>query len=678
MYMLRTRPILAVIAAILALLLLSGIAYAIYRVASDPGLQSVQDAGLVKNIGVTAKPTILPTSTAGPTRSAASIGTAQTVEGVTLTLDWVYLDEGHLALGWTNTQLPEGLTLDSPSVTFINASPVQTQGWSYHTDGTKAQYISYQVIHAKEIGGKADLSVDIPLVSNSDTQKAVGSFHYELKDIPVNIGQSISLQQTYAVRYNGVEVRLKSARVLPNAVKLSVCFGDVAEASPNWNVQSASIQIGNGTMTEALMIEDQPLSNEGHCAKLIFSYNPPKDTTLPNSMILRVQTLVALDANQEVTGPWEFFVDLPHENMVPVPGQASPTPTATPASLGSQTQGDVTVTLDWAFADAKRVAVGYTITGLPEVPDATVLLGKSLLGNLDQPADGGFAGDSSTIERVAGEPGILRGSQSVIFRKPLTEKEAKFQFQITLGSDQASDIIAQFPFPLDATPFPPGVFPPSLPDHTLGTFTFDFTTQVYPMMTLQPGQVVTTNGIAMRLEKVEMSPSYAQVTLCYQKPSSKDWMVGGSMAYPTLEFGGYTATINSYSLGYDSDLGGFLEKSDDLTDQPQISSGRCVSIDFLLGNAYHLGTAKLSIPDLTQSIPEVIPDDAMKVAQAKLKAQGIEVDYTTSHSNSGGGGGPIFKTIPGGMTQQEAYQRYLEALGYVHTGPWVFTFEVQP
>jgi hypothetical protein len=34
--------------------------------------------------------------------------------------------------------------------------------------------------------------------------------------------------------------------------------------------------------------------------------------------------------------------------------------------------------------------------------------------------------------------------------------------------------------------------------------------------------------------------------------------------------------------------------------------------------------------------------------------------------------------MPDGMTQQEAYQRYLEALGYVHPGPWVFRFEVGP
>jgi len=30
------------------------------------------------------------------------------------------------------------------------------------------------------------------------------------------------------------------------------------------------------------------------------------------------------------------------------------------------------------------------------------------------------------------------------------------------------------------------------------------------------------------------------------------------------------------------------------------------------------------------------------------------------------------------MDQQEAYQRYLEALGYLYPGPWVFTVDIQP
>lgn len=74
----------------------------------DPGLQSVQDAGLVTDLDVTAQPTILPTQTPARTpQPASSPALSQTLEGVTLTLDWVYLEEGRLAMG--ALQLPYSL-----------------------------------------------------------------------------------------------------------------------------------------------------------------------------------------------------------------------------------------------------------------------------------------------------------------------------------------------------------------------------------------------------------------------------------------------------------------------------------------------------------------------------------------------------------------------------------------
>ncbi|MCC6957107.1 MAG: hypothetical protein IT316_09980, partial [Anaerolineales bacterium] len=57
---------------------------------------------------------------------------------------------------------------------------------------------------------------------------------------------------------------------------------------------------------------------------------------------------------------------------------------------------------------------------------------------------------------------------------------------------------------------------------------------------------------------------------------------------------------------------------------------------------------------------------------------GIEVDYTTSSSAGGGGGGFSFSKLPEGMDQQEAYQRFLNALGCWHPGPWVFTLILTP
>ncbi len=680
MHILRTRPFLAVVAAILALLLLFSIGYAIYRVASDPGLLSVQDAGLVKNIGITAQPTIFPTPTAGSTRSAASVGMAQSINGVTLTVDWVYLDEGHFLLGLKSGKLPEGIALGTPTVTFENTTPAEVQGSSFYENGETAVYASYQRFETSMAGDKVNLKLDVPLLTQSGVQqKTQGIFHFDLNDVQIITGQTVPIQQTYAVKYNGVEVRLKSVRVMPSTTEIIACYDQPTLDASVWQIQAATIQIGNGPKVGMQSSVDQPQVMGDHCVKLGFQIdNILKEDKGSTRLIFHVQKLAALDTKQELTGSWEFSVDVPQKYIVPVPGQAQPKPTATQAPLGSQTQGDVTVTLDWAFADAKRVAVGYTITGLPDEPDATALQGNGGIMELDKSLDGNVAGYDGTVERIEGQPGLLRGSNSLIFSKPLTQKEATFRFQITLGPNQFENIIASFPYHRDATPLPPGVNRPSLPDHTIGTFTFDFTVPVYPMVTLYPKQRVKANGLEMSLEQIEISPSFTQATVCYQKPSSKDWTVGGSSNQPELEFGGKAATINSYNLHYDTDLGGYIGNSIVPNNLPQYTPGRCVKIDFMLGHTNQSGTATLTIPDMTQSVPEVIPDEEIKAVQEKLKARGIEMDYSTFTSNSGGGGGVIFKTLPDGMSQKEAYQRYLEALGYVLPGPWVFTFEVHP
>lgn len=728
----RMKLVFTILIVFISILLLTTVAYAIYRMASDPGLQSVQDAGLVKDINVTAQPTIFPTATDGVPRSAASVGVAQSVNGVTLTLDWIYLDEGRLALGLITKKLPEGVSIDAPQITFKNISPIQ-QSWSFHTHETTADYVSYQVIQANIVGGKVDLSLDVPLIKRSDPQQAtIGTFHFDLQDIPVYTGQTIPIQQTYAVKYNGIETRLKSVRVMPSYTEIVACYDFPTPDAPFWYMQRATVQFNDGPEAGYSNYEYLREITSDHCVKLGFPADSGQGSA--SRMIFRIRELVipivealppeqifaaneklakygiqiepapkgqsagpggwkfvgdppagngeknpisiVMDVLQEKRmGPWEFYIDIPENDIVPVPGQVRPT--TTPSSLGSQTQGDVTVTLDWAFADAKRVAVGYTINGLPDVPDATTLKGINYISDDHGQAIAGMIGGSSTIERIAGQPGVLRGSRSVILQEPLSEKEGHFQFKMTLGGSEDTDIIAQFPFPTDATPYPPGVFPPPLPDHVIGAFTFDFTVPVYPMMSLTSDQKVSANGLEMTLQKVDITPSYAEVTLCYQKPSSKDWMIGGANTLPTLEFGGTTAPMRSYQLLVDTD-GGYTGKGLMPTDLPKIGSVRCVKIDFFLGHSNQAGTATLTIPEMTQSVPEVIPDDEIRAAQEKLKAQGIEMDYSTSASSSGGGGGgPLFKTLPNGMTQQEAYQRYLEALGYIQSGPWVFSFDVQ-
>jgi hypothetical protein len=326
------------------------------------------------------------------------------------------------------------------------------------------------------------------------------------------------------------------------------------------------------------------------------------------------------------------------------------------------------------------VAFGYTIAGLPDVPDALYLGGiiqvKDEQGN---PFGGGYGG-SSEIQWREGQPGTLSGTWSMVMPAQLDQTEADLSIDITLDGSHGDDwnyILAIFPHPSDWAGFSPGVTPTILPDRLVGTFHFDVHTTVYPLQIIEPGQAIEANSIAMRLERAEITPSYALFTLCYTKPTAKDWMVGGM---PTLKAGAYEARINGYTLLTDADYGGYIGKSPQPTHISNVAAGeRCVQIDFLLGHANPAQMLTLTIPVLEQSAPEVIPDAEIKAAQEKLRAEGIEMDYTTSSSaGGGGGGGPIFSKLPEGMDQQEAYQRYLEALGYLYPGPWVFTVDIQP
>ncbi len=725
----------------LALILLTTVAYAIYRLMGDPGLQSVQDAGLVTDLDVTALPTILATNTPASTALPASnTALSQTLEGVTLALDWVYVDEGRLAMGLKFSDLPEDTALGALQVAFKDVTPLQSQGYSQSmlSGDNQAVYVSYQVIHADEVGGKVSLGVDVPLVQQTgEVQTTRANFHFDINDIPVYAGQSIPIQQTYAVRHNGVEVRLKSVQVMPSSTEIVACYDFPTQDAPFWYMQHATVQIGGSPEVSYQPYQYLNEIQDDHCVKLGFATGNAGGET---SLIFRVHQLVVpltmqdvvsperiTAANQElakdsieiksspadqskgpggwqfvrkpefvtdptkdpsllvlqaleekVDGPWEFYVDIPSENIIP--GEAAPTPTATPSPLGEQTISGVTMTLDWVFADAKRVAFGYTIAGLPDVRNALYLGGTIVVKDPQGNPFGGGYGGRSEVQWVEGQPGTLSGTWSVVMPEPLDQGEADISIDVTLDGSHGDDwnyIIAVFPQPPDWAGFSPGVKPPIVPDRLVGTFHFDAHTSVYPLKVFEPGEAIEANGITMRLERVEITPSYARFTLCYPKPSANDWVVGGT---PTLKAGTFEAQINGYTLLADGDYGGYVGKSTQPTNIPEVALGeRCVQIDFLLGHAGPAQTLTLTIPTLEQSMPEVIPDEEMKAVQEKLRAEGIEMDYTTSSSAGGGGGGGLtFSKLPEGMDQQEAYQLYLNALGYLYPGPWVFTVDLQP
>lgn len=353
-------------------------------------------------------------------------------------------------------------------------------------------------------------------------------------------------------------------------------------------------------------------------------------------------------------------------------------PSEMPIIVGSQTVNGVTLTINWFLADAKRVSFGYTIEGLPDVPEATNLFGQVQLVEKSGTGELGWGGDA-TVNRVEGSPGTLVGSWSSAFTKPFTQPRGQFVLNVALGDNNpdynTNFVIASFPIPADATAYPPNMFPPKLPDRKVADFNFEFEAEVYPLLSLTPAQTVTANNIEMRLEKLEITASFTTAMLCYSKPSSEDWMTGRSILMTAER----EENNNAYSLIFDSEYGEYDGDTPLSDDARQMPSGRCVQIEFLLGHSNQPGTVTLTVPMLEQSIPEVIPDDEIAAARGKLLPQGIDIGWEVVSSPSGGGGsGPVYNKIPDGMTEQEAYRLFIEALGYIYTGPWEFTTEVNP
>ena len=205
---------------------------------------------------------------------------------------------------------------------------------------------------------------------------------------------------------------------------------------------------------------------------------------------------------------------------------------------------------------------------------------------------------------------------------------------------------------------------------------------VYPTVTLNPMQEVSANGTDMLLQRLKITPSFTYVYLCFNKPTTgdfSDWQVAfaNDGTGPRLQVGNDQAGLSTGRLIFNSDLGD-IGKGPEAGWTPPIETGRCMKVGFPVGHHDKPETLTLTIPVLEKSVPEVIPDAEIKRSQELLRAQGIEMTYTIFSGNGGGGGGPLFTEKPDGTTDIQAYQKFVEALGYVHEGPWVFEVEVSP
>jgi hypothetical protein len=610
-----------IILVLLGLALATTAAYALYHYFMDPGMQSVSDTGLITNLNMTSAPATLPTAT--PLAPASVIGTSQTLHGVTLTLDWVYLDDMWQSMGFSATGLEDDQTLGQPLMRFGKITLGQYSGAAMSLTKTETglagKYVVYQSIHDDTDTASdtfADVSIEIPLLDAEG--RLLETFHFSGSQVQVH-RESYYGGNTYATRVNGLEMRLEWITFSPKYTRARLCYD-----RPNLKLESATLQWGQAVNAPALPSQ-QIVKTDAGCVEAVF----PADTQDSKAFTLVVDTLKD-ENNIDYPGPWVFtWLVLPQHTQIPG---------ITP--LESQTAGSYKVTLVQAYADAARMAVVLRIEGItPDWMSTDVMLnGEGFNAGYDA---GGNPDDPALY--------IL-----TFYPTDLSHTPQRFQGQLVItfnARGQQSDQAPQ-------------------------AVTFNLDLPVYPAKEIKAGQVPSSNGLEMRLETLKVTPSYTFAYLCFQKPDARDWYF--SQSGISLQIGEAQSNQGTTSLLFDSDPGSWMINTPDPAWVPPISSGRCILIGFPLGYHQKTETLTLSIDGLELSMPGPISNEQVQIARQKLRKQGIEMDWITQSGNSGGGSSPQITKKPVGMTDDEVIRRFYEALGYFYKGKWVFSAEIQP
>jgi hypothetical protein len=298
-----------------------------------------------------------------------------------------------------------------------------------------------------------------------------------------------------------------------------------------------------------------------------------------------------------------------------------------------QTIDGVITTIDWAYADEGRVAIHYTISGLdwPEgtnmEPTQMIQMTSDEVPNLWM---GGMSGNQSTVEQ-----GVMTGEydQRLVYGALDQQKNPNIRVNVNIPVQGPTNI---------------------------GTFRFQLDLPVLPGKKIENiDQTVVANHVSMTLKDLRLTPSYAEASLCFQMPSAADWGLTAS-----------TVTVGDKEYPFS---GGGLMHGTNKQDFALTDPERCSTIGFDIAADPSADSLTLTVPRLMASIPEVVTQERVDLANQMLADKGIEFKYVVVDH---GTNIEIIKR-PEGKTDQEIYPMIWNALADQYEGPWVFTIPLQ-
>lgn len=228
---------------LIALVMVTAAAYAFYRVMIDPGLQAVQDAGLVTEKNQPAQPTLFARQSGQP--GNLTVTATPSIENLKVNLNWAYADEARVAFQITiiglspqqtaninNYVCNPYITNDSGVHIGVNLADVSIHADQEFTP-VDLTYIGYQKLDASK-HSTVNLSLDLTVgpcgpywnfpennLPAMTPYPLNGNYHLNFQT-PVYPAVVILPGQT--VENNDIKMRLDKVTLNPSYVDLQLCY----------------------------------------------------------------------------------------------------------------------------------------------------------------------------------------------------------------------------------------------------------------------------------------------------------------------------------------------------------------------------------------------------------------------------------------------------------------------
>jgi hypothetical protein len=243
----------------------------------------------------------------------------------------------------------------------------------------------------------------------------------------------------------------------------------------------------------------------------------------------------------------------------------------------SQTDGDVTATLEWAYADVNRIVIAYTVAHPADRENTSVTLSSedgtvlpTIMGGYGYVEDGlmGDIGsyDASLLQRGPNPLRLHLHLEVSTFNLP---DETPVPPPVTVDPDTGANIVALQSMEIS---------------EPTASFDFQFSVPLHPGREVTIGQTLENEGIGVTLERVVIAPSDTRFDLCFSGlDSGLDWIPVFNLHTPGVH------------IGDDSDILGGGRWLD----------GRCYRQDFGAPLGDQHGTWTLNVTEVVGDRPEV-------------------------------------------------------------------------